>query len=230
MNNQKFSNIKIVFVDWYKTLSFSNFWNHFYYDGRKSIYDKINQSLYVKPGIDLINNWMRGDLDYNYILNKVSKDIGESRDFLKEELVRSCKNLDVCKESLNLIQKIREKGIKVVLASDNMDIFRKYTVPALKLEQYFDDFLLSNELGCLKGDSYEVLSNKGALGIDNGGSPFFGNFLQNTGVKYNQTVLIDDSLPNSVNEKYGINYLRVGNVENSRAVDYLKLFANDSIK
>lgn len=222
MKDERFFDIKVIFVDWYKTISFGNFWNHLCNDGRKSLYNNINKFLYVEADKELLRDWMRGRISYDLILDRVSEDIGESKDFLKEELIKSCETLDVCSKSLDLIQKIREGGTKVVLASDNMDIFRKYTVPALKLEQYFDDLLLSNELGCLKSDLYADADNVEIKKEKS--SPFFGDYVNKNGFGYSQTVLIDDSKCNSINENYGMNYLRVDEADNSRTTDYLKLF------
>ena len=82
--------------------------------------------------------------------------------------------------SISAIQNLRSKGIKVVIATDNMDTFRRFTIPAMGLEKYFDGFLISNELCAYK---YQTIGKK---------IPFFDEYLMKNDLTYSDIVLLDD--------------------------------------
>jgi beta-phosphoglucomutase-like phosphatase (HAD superfamily) len=83
--------------------------------------------------------------------------------------------------SADALRAIRAQGTKVVLATDNMDAFYRWTVPALHLRGIFDAILDSASLGTLKGD------------LIHGQSPFFGPWLSDQGIAPSEAVLVDDS-------------------------------------
>jgi FMN phosphatase YigB (HAD superfamily) len=83
------------------------------------------------------------------------------------------------------LRAIRERGIKVVLVTDNMDAFARWTLPALHLGDIFDAILDSASLGVLKGD------------LAGGHSPFFSPWLSEHGIAPADAVLVDDSPPAS---------------------------------
>ena len=68
-----------------------------------------------------------------------------------------------------------------VIATDNVDVFVEYTVPALKLRRHFDDILCSSELKSLKTDTAD------------GKLLFFDDFLRKHNIKYEEAILLDDS-------------------------------------
>ena len=101
----------------------------------------------------------------------------------------------------------------MVVATDNMDTFRRFTIPRMGLEKIFDDFLLSCELGCFK---YDVSCLR---------LPFFDNYLKKKNLNYQEVVLIDDSLEKSgIFEKLGFKIEYV-NKKNS-LVDLLTKYAS----
>jgi FMN phosphatase YigB (HAD superfamily) len=87
--------------------------------------------------------------------------------------------------TVDSLQAIREQGIKVVLATDNMDAFCRWTVPAMHLGGIFDAILDSASLGVLKDD------------LVGGRSPFFGPWLSDQRIAPSEAVLVDDSPPAS---------------------------------
>ena len=116
----------------------------------------------------------------------MAQDISLDPDFLWTELKKSCRAMSFIHDNtLELIQDIRNKGIKVVLATDNMDVFESYTVPALDLQKYFDDILSSSTLRCLKADLDEADQ-----------LIFFQSWLSQQGLSIEEAVLIDDSVKN----------------------------------
>lgn len=156
---------------------------------------------------------MIDDLDCNDVIDKISLGTNLEKNFIKETLIQSSKNMRFVDDSIpNLIKKIQQNNIKVVLASDNMDVFN-FTIENLKLNFLFDDMLLSNNLKVVK----KFINNNGNL-------PFFESFLQKNNLKYSDCVLIDDS-KNLVKvcEIVGMNNICVENCEN-QIVDILKEF------
>jgi beta-phosphoglucomutase-like phosphatase (HAD superfamily) len=87
-------------------------------------------------------------------------------------------------ETPRLVAQLRRRGVRVVIATDNMDSFSRFTVPALGLSEMFDDILNSFELKALKAD------------CDAGGrSLFFQPYLRAQELAPAQCVLIDDAQP-----------------------------------
>ena len=179
------SDPKVIFLDWNKTLSNSLFWSHMHPDNGHdySLYHgKLISTLFVENK-KLINPWMRGEYSTDDIMQILSPLVGLSTEVLKEELAISCSNQSFVDSFIpEYIKSIKNKGIKVVIATDNMDTFRKYTVPSMKLEELFDDFLISCELGVLKDDHGDE------------SIPFFDDYLKHNNLKYQDSVLLDDCI------------------------------------
>jgi len=195
--------IKALFIDWNKTLSQSLFWsqlaeqNHPYHH----YYQIINSWLFEKNS-QLLEPWMRGSLTAEWICQKLAAENDLEWTVVFETLKESCAQMSLCSlEIIDLIKKIRQRNIKVVVATDNMDTFRRFTINGLSLENIFDDFLISCELKMLKYDT------------KNQRIPFFEPFLKNNKLSYNEVELLDDSIDKSgIYEKLGF---KINLVENS---------------
>lgn len=186
--------IKVLFVDWNKTLSQSLFWSqlteqdhpyHYYFQ-------TINYWLFGK-NYQLIEKWMRGLLTAEQVCQKLAEENNLDWAIVFQTLRESCERMSLCSpEIINLIKRIRQKGIKVVVATDNMDTFRRFTMESLALENIFDDFLISCEIKKLKYDT------------DPQRIPFFEQFLRSNKLSYDEVVLLDDSIDKSgVYDKLG---------------------------
>lgn len=141
---------------------------------------------------------MRGTTTEEAILKKMSQDTGIDASLIQQELAYSCRHMSLCSLDIeNLVRVLQQKGILVVVATDNMDTFRRYTVPALKLDDLFDDILISSEIGMLK-DGPEP---RDAI-------PFFDNYLLSKGLQYSDAVLLDDS-PDSSGKYQKLGFERV---------------------
>jgi phosphoglycolate phosphatase-like HAD superfamily hydrolase len=186
---------KIVFFDWNKTLSHSRFWEqledarHPHYEDGKKIFKFLFQD-----NRSMLNPWMRGELTTDKVLDAISLGTGVSKDILEKELAESCRNMRFAFEELpEMIGELKKRGMRCVIATDNMDTFRKYTIPGMKLEELFDDFLVSCELGVLKFDKGENAES----------IPFFDSFLKERGLGYDQVVLLDDCTDDGTYAKRG---------------------------
>ncbi len=180
---------KIIFFDWHKTLSYCGFWGQLKdpLHDRHHWHENIINFLFVENEM-LIQKWMRGEIDEDEILRLASKQFGYDLEVLREDLAKSCQSMTLLSdEILPLIAQIRKKGIKCVVATDNMDIFRKYVVPALKLDTHFDDVLVSFDQKALKFDVSE----------DTRSAPFFHEYLKKNGYTYSDALLIDDRVDKS---------------------------------
>jgi len=210
---------KVLFVDWDGTLSNSRFWSRWRNNpDDKTRYDLIQKVLFTEDkGRHLVKDWMRGLRGYPDILHYVSDATGIPYDNLVSELRYSAENMEyIDADSITIIQKLRNAGIKVVIATDNMDTFRNWTIPRLKLETLFDGILVSDTNRALKTDLH-----------NNGTSMFFARYLSQSGVRPEETVLIDDNLDTKIVEQLGMNFLHVNESTVCRLFAMMNIWKND---
>lgn len=197
----KMKNYKIVFIDWNDTLSKSKFWGHLEdsTEKDKEMFTKIEDALFCQLR-HLIKPWMRGEVNSEDIINEISARTGYPYKDVFDEFIKGCQTMNyVSEEVLPLIQNLKHKGVKVIIATDNMDSFHRWTVPALKLNEIFDGILDSYTLRALKNDFNEM--NK---------SLFFDDFFKDSGFRPGESVLIDDSEDKDGKiQSYGIDYFRI---------------------
>jgi FMN phosphatase YigB (HAD superfamily) len=146
---------------------------------------------------------MRGKYTAEVFSKKIAKDTKLETEYVLGELIKSTEDMKFdSEEVLNQIQEIRQKGVKVIVATDNMDTFIRWTVPSLKLNKLFDGVLNSWELKALKGD------------FDRRTSRFFDNFFKNINLATTDCVLFDDSedKENRI-QNYGIEYVQISGSE-----------------
>ncbi len=167
----------VIFLDWYKTVSDSLFW-----DGliEKPKLEMIQATLFDNNS-ELANEWMRGVLTAEEAVEAIcgKTDLGYSKVF--NNLVSSSKQMVLNDIGLLAeVSKLRAKGIKVMIATDNMDTFPRWTVPALKINDYFDGVIDSHTQKALKAD------------FDGETSLFFNDYLQTNKASPEKMILIDD--------------------------------------
>lgn len=179
--NKDYQKLKVLFVDWHKTLCSLPLF-HELQDGNEELFDKLDRRLFEDMPIALFIEWMRGKFTKSDVVNLLA---GEdlSIEFVHRILKSSCEKMFFDREEFwPLIAKVRKGGRKVVIATDNIDTFCEYTVPALRLDQYFDDIICSFNIKCLKKD------------VKNGKMLFFEDYLQKNSVGYDEAILLDDSI------------------------------------
>jgi FMN phosphatase YigB (HAD superfamily) len=174
-------NVRVVFVDWANTLSTSLFWQQ----GpgcRLSAADSARVESYVFSHAELVRQWMLGTVTAEDVCTLAAGSLGLAAADLLADLELSCRRMEFDDPaSVDTLRAIREQGTKVVLATDNMDTFYRWTVPALHLRGIFDAILDSASLRALKGD------------LVDGQSPFFGPWLSEQRIAPSEAVLVDDS-------------------------------------
>lgn len=211
-------NYKVLFIDWDGTLSNSKFWERWKNDTENHTkYHLLQNALFnSKASEELIIEWMIGSKSYKDVLGFVSEITGIDYSELADELIYSSEHMEfIDTNTPHLIKKLQSKGMKVVIATDNMDTFGNWTVPTLKLGQMFDDILASDKLGVLKSNVSSKKSSK-----------FFGKYLTQQSINPGESALIDNSLNNQSVEQYGINFLHVN--DSRSATDYLQEIFNNS--
>lgn len=171
--------IKVVFVDWHKTLC-SRVFFQFIKRRNKKLFDKLEHRLFEEMPLAKFIDWMKGKISKEDVLKEICQNDLNFQD-ISHLLYQSCEKMKFDRPDYQKwIKRIRQKGKKVVIATDNVDVFNEYTVPSLKLNKKFDDILNSCTLKYLKHD---VSDNK---------LLFFDDYLKKNNIKYEEAILLDD--------------------------------------
>lgn len=182
MTDVNFEKLKVVFIDWYGTLTSRLFFSKLKEED-PLLFEKIDNKIFDKDSMHWHLAWARGILNQNDIAEIIEKEgIVDSKRMLEIFSENSREQKPDHLEIFEVIDRLRAKGIKVVLATDNWDVFCKYTIPALKLKKRFDEVISSSDISCLKRD----INGAGRL-------MFFEEYLKNHHFSYAEAVLIDDS-------------------------------------
>lgn len=190
---------KVIFIDWDGTLSNSRFWERWDLNSVDQPKYRTIQQLLFGADKSIIQDWMRGWQSVDMVLRHISNTTSLSYKDLYDELRYSCEHMQFINDDItNIVQQIRRKDIKVVIATDNMDVFRQWTIPALHLDKLFDGVIISDSQAAFKNE----LSSDGR-------SSFFDFYFKQQAIPPNETVLIDNSLDCSVVEEIGMNFLHV---------------------
>lgn len=168
---------RVVFLDWAGTMSHSLFWSR-WHEADPARRQRVQRDLFGDEA--LVHDWMRGRLSAEDVVAVVCR--GDDPALWLTELERSCREMALADDRLRLlVPALRSTGVRVVIATDNMDTFARWTVPALGLVQLVDDVLDSWRLGCLKDDRDRA-----------GRSPFFHPWLEREKIDPADAVLFDD--------------------------------------
>lgn len=172
---------RCIFVDWHQTLSTSLFWEH----GAEPTHPL--HSLYAPVVSSLFHHsetiaWMRGERSVEELLQRICLHHHFDYELILQELTVSCKAMQFVSPTIpRSLALLRAAGIRVAIATDNMDTFTRWTVPALKLHELVDDILNSFDLRALKSD------------LDSSGrSLFFANYLEKHALEPGESILLDD--------------------------------------
>ncbi len=194
---------KTVFLDWNKTLSQSKFWGHLQDSDSEngSLFKQVEEVLFGQTR-EVVNPWMRGEYQSEDICQIIADKSKLDYETVFTEFVRSCELMTLSSPEIpRLIEQIKATGATVVIATDNMDSFSRWTWPKLQMDHQglFDGLLCSYELRALKED----LSEEGV-------SLFFDQYHQDKNLTYGESVLIDDSPDRrGVFSQIGLDYLQV---------------------
>lgn len=192
--------MKVVFLDWYGTLCSSRFYEHWSEVGhtRHGDFGRLQTWWSAPSSKPFMEAWLRGGKDAEAFVAEMSAYLAIPEPILWEELIASFQSWRLIDESCReQIAELRARGIRVILATDNVDACFRWGIQTLGLENTFGGVLSSHELGCCKGD-----------GDDRGRSRFFAPFLNAEAIAPGESVLIDDSPGIApVVERTGIGFL-----------------------
>ncbi len=176
-----FKNIKVIFVDWYITLTSLMFLNKLKLE-HPDLFEKINNEIFHNQDAWHLE-WARGKLNYHDAAQRLEQTGIAKKSEIEAIFKDSCSHQSIdFPEILDMFLTLRKHNKKVVLATDNWDIFEYYTIPSMRLDRYFDEIISSHKEGYLKRD------------IVNSKLPFFERYLKENGFSYQDAILIDDSL------------------------------------
>jgi FMN phosphatase YigB (HAD superfamily) len=189
----------VIFLDWDGTMCGSRFWGHWATDGLHGQANQLIQSRFFAATPGVLEEWMRAEWSTEQVVAEIASRTGLATHDLLTGLRESCERMELFDPKiLQVVTDLRKSGIKVVIATDNMDTFTRWTVPALQLASHFDGVINSYNLRALKRD-------KDAAGK----SKFFSDYLTRHNVDPATTILIDDGAHNAVVQDFGIQYQQV---------------------
>lgn len=162
----------MVFIDFHGTLCHDLFWRSLPQDAQSRLGDFL-----FRDNLPLVTGWMRGELASEAVNQQVATAIDVPYDAVWEAFVSDCETMAVPAATLGQIEQLRAGAI-VLLVTDNMDCFRRFTVPALGLDRHFDGIVNSSDTGVLKAD---------------GNGAIFGDLAAEWGVPIERCTLLDDS-------------------------------------
>lgn len=158
---------------------------------------------------------MRGALTSEQVVGEIARSTGIDYNQALDGLIASCRAMVVPEATLAAVAALRARGTRVVIATDNMDTFWRWTVPSLGLTQRFDAILSSAALGAHKWET-----------DDAGRSLFFQPFLDRAGIGPRESILLDDSAEAAnIVEGFGIDYRQITSSE--QLVEVLAALATD---
>lgn len=126
----------------------------------KILSNDIQNFLFKSNRKFLISSWMSGEINYKDINAIIANRFDFDYSYLEKQLINSAKKLKLNWNLIETYQKHRKNGVKVVLTTDNMDIFSLYTVKENNLNVYFDNIYNSFDLKSLKtSNEFELYKN-----------------------------------------------------------------------
>ncbi|MDP1760261.1 MAG: hypothetical protein Q8L01_02310 [Candidatus Woesebacteria bacterium] len=175
----------ILFIDFNGVISFNLFWvtiknpKHALY----KYFSKIENFIF-RDNKDVAIRWMSGKLTTEEVHDMLSKALrirSKDAQTIQKLFIEDCKNIDISDKILSKLSKLK-KLYRVVLVTDNMDTFHRFTVPNNpQLMTVFDEI----------HDSY----NRGKFKKTNDGELFL-EICEKYGIPVKSCILIDDSKNN----------------------------------
>lgn len=162
----------ILFVDFDGTICLERYWRSLPDSQHEGI-----QKLLFRDDTTMAHDWMRGHYTAEEVNQYAAEKIGLDYDYLWNLFVDDCKTMHVSKDVLERIKAL-SSSYTTILITGNMDSFSRFTVPALSLEDYFNEISNSYYEGRHKTD-------------DNG--QLFSKFTDKHGTPITDCVLLDDS-------------------------------------
>jgi len=162
----------ILFIDWNGTLNNENFFRSL----DTETYQKIQMWLF-EANKQMVIDWMKGRYTSEQVVAQVAHHLGIPFEDLWDVFVDDCMTMSLSQGVVDTLHSLRESYI-LILITGNMDCFTRFTVPALKLNEIFDEISSSHDAGQLK---------------DEKGGEVFLQYAEKYNVPISETHLFDDS-------------------------------------
>jgi len=139
--------MQTLFVDFDGTICHDRFWRSL----SQAAYANVQEILFNQNN-EMVADWMRGKYTSEQINQFVAIETGIEYSQLWEIFQHDCVTMRVDEKIFEALAQLR-KNYHLVLITGNMDSFDRFTVPALKLNSYFDVIVNSYTEGQLKTDN-----------------------------------------------------------------------------
>ncbi|HYF10616.1 MAG TPA: hypothetical protein VD967_03395 [Candidatus Paceibacterota bacterium] len=163
----------ILFVDFDGTICHGKFWRSL----EPALRAGMQEIIFGPANRQMVGDWMLGKHSSEELNRKLADELPAEYDMLWKVFVEDCQNMPIDQSALEHIDRFRVR-FTTILATDNMDCFNRFTVPALGLNRYFDSIVNSYDAGLRKNDE---------------GGRLFLNLLRQHGSIASESVLIDNS-------------------------------------
>lgn len=135
-----------IFVDFDGTICFDYFWQ----SAPEEIKGTIGKFLF-QDNTFLLEDWMRGQKSSEDINKIISERCDLDYNMIWEFFVKDCENMYIPEDILTALSSCK-KNNTLILITDNMDCFNRFTKKQLKLSEYFHYIFNSYDYGILKDD------------------------------------------------------------------------------
>lgn len=135
----------IIFIDWDGTLSTGRFWER-----SPALFEKA-QKIFFQNNNHLVVEWMLGKKTSEDICQWLAQKTSVEYETFLNGLIESCEKMEMLEEAAETIACLKRDAF-VVLATDNMDCFNRFTAPAKRLNEIFDEVINSSFTGRMKND------------------------------------------------------------------------------
>lgn len=154
----------VLFIDFDGTICADRFWRN----APLEIKDPIQKLLFDDNKV-LVGEWMLGKHTSEDICEFVSNELSLPYEVVWWQFVEDCTAMYVSEKTLELISTLRDKYV-IILLTDNMDCFNRFTVPALGLASYFDEITNSAYTHVFKNDAsgqiFKDIAKKYGVGLE----------------------------------------------------------------
>lgn len=137
----------LLFIDWNGTLNDE----HFFRSLDEATYERI-QTFLFEANKQMVIDWMKGAYTSEQVVAQVAHHLGIPFEDLWDVFVDDCATMALEPELVDQLLSLKDR-YTLILATGNMDCFTRFTVPALKLNEIFDDISSSHEEGILKDEN-----------------------------------------------------------------------------
>lgn len=144
--------------------------------GYPKVWNYIHFNIWGENDRDLVDKWMRAELNMNDINKIISKDTGINYDLLTKTFLDDVKTMKIENRHRAIAESLKNKGVKIGLVTNNMEVFSTITEPRLGFKELFNNNVFNSF-------DYKMLKAEGLFDVA----------LKKMGSDYQETLLIDDS-------------------------------------